>query len=675
MSKTRRIQSVVIHNPKLLSDDELRASFIARTHLLERLVEDVRDADEHGRQHHLITGARGMGKTTLLLRIALAVEDDTEAADHWIPLRFPEEQYNVQTLKDFYLNVLDALSDYLEKHGHEEESERLDDLIDQSGPLQEIFELLQTEAARLKRGFVLLVDNFDMVLNALSEKERWRFRDEVLGGTLFLLIGASSNRESTSLYQDAFWEGITEHWLRPLTFEETKDTLLHLADSLDRSEVRTRIEAEPGRLRSLSVFTAGNPRTLAMLFRIYDEAGDVDTRAMLERLLDEHSAYYKHRFEELADAQQLIFNAVALHWHPITSAEITAALNQSLDEDSYYPSKVSAQLNKMLRAGVVEKVKVRERSKADYYQIAERFFNTWYLMRASRRMRRQMLWLAEFLKAMYSPPEIEQLWSAHLQQDLPVDESALNRFLETYYAFGQALPDSRRKTGHDVELEEKLIDVAIQDSGMMRSIQSVAIDPTHRETIMTAIRARGKMMSDTGIRYAYVASISMILTGDVEGAKSTLREGLVSAPEHHELLYCLAMIHFCEGELGPAKVLAIKAYKKAPVTMIGTLLARILIRAEELEGINAILKAWAEGLKDIDVSNPYFDDFYCDLLGSNLLHPLLRLFRETKKDREFRPLYEALRALESGTEDSLRELAPEIRQPAREILERIKEGG
>ena len=84
------------YNPRLWNANEVRAYYVARPALLERIVDDLKreDANNHP-QHRLIVGLRGMGKSTLLRRIAVAVEDDVQLNASWLPLSFPEEQYNV----------------------------------------------------------------------------------------------------------------------------------------------------------------------------------------------------------------------------------------------------------------------------------------------------------------------------------------------------------------------------------------------------------------------------------------------------------------------------------------------------------------------------------------------------------------------------------------------------
>ena len=46
---------------------------------------------EHPEQHFLIEGKRGMGKTTLLLRLSYEIENDAKLSEWLIPLVFNEE--------------------------------------------------------------------------------------------------------------------------------------------------------------------------------------------------------------------------------------------------------------------------------------------------------------------------------------------------------------------------------------------------------------------------------------------------------------------------------------------------------------------------------------------------------------------------------------------------------
>ena len=119
------------YNPDLLLRDDLIRGFVARQPLLERLLEDLRRESGQGApQHHLILGQRGTGKTTLLRRLAFAIEDDASLNAVWQPLIFPEEQYNIADLGVFWLNCVDALSDALDRHGDTTAADELDAAVE-----------------------------------------------------------------------------------------------------------------------------------------------------------------------------------------------------------------------------------------------------------------------------------------------------------------------------------------------------------------------------------------------------------------------------------------------------------------------------------------------------------------------------------------------------------------
>ena len=115
-------------------------------------------------------------------------------------------------------------------------------------------------------------------------------------------------------------------------------------------------------------------------------------RTDLERLLDSCTPLYKSRFESLSAQAQQVVDALAVNWDPISSGELAQKVRVNVNT-------ISSQLNRLTQLGVVEKVPYLK-SKAGF-RIAERFFNIWYLMRASRRVRRRLIWLVEFLRLFY----------------------------------------------------------------------------------------------------------------------------------------------------------------------------------------------------------------------------------------------------------------------------------
>lgn len=266
--------------------------------------------------------------------------------------------------------------------------------------------MLEETAAALGRRLVLLVDNVDLILDRIKADE-WSLRATLSSAEWLLLIGATAvGLESTYDYEAAFYDFFRVHALRGLDEDETFALLRRLAETFDAAPVIRVLDEQPGRIRALRVLAGGNPRTLVLLFSLLAQGIDGDVRSDLERLLDHCTPLYKARFENLPPQQQQVVDAMAVHWHPITAGDLAARLRMDVN-------KVSSQLSRLARDGVVEKVEIHGQKRAGF-QVAERFFNIWYLMRASRRVRRHLIWLVEFLRLMYAPAEHAAMARRHL---------------------------------------------------------------------------------------------------------------------------------------------------------------------------------------------------------------------------------------------------------------------
>jgi hypothetical protein len=495
-------KSPALYNPRLWNANEVRAYYVARPALLDRIVDDLKreDANNHP-QHRLIVGLRGMGKSTLLRRLAVAVEDDAPLNANWLPLSFPEEQYNVASLSDFWLNCLDALSDLLESRGQVAESARLDAEVEQldrkdgEGALGALLRV----AGTLQRRLLLLVDNVDLVFDRIKTED-WKLREVLQAHPEILIAGASAKvLEDTYNYKAAFYDFFKIDELRGLSEAEMRETIINLARLGKAEHIIERINTDPARLRVLHTLTGGNPRTAVLLYGVLLKGIDGDVRSDLEGLLDEVTPLYKARFEELPPQSQQLLDKLALHWHPASAAVLTKQLGWKVN-------LVSAQLDRLIGAGIVEKVKA-PKSKRLNFQIGERFFNIWYLMRTSRRLRRRLIWLVECLRGLYNNEELQAMAKRRMQRASSDIQDA-----ETLVALSDALDDptyKRALTDCALELLTKLKDyhtinelfdteetksdlklrqTNIQFGEQLRMLREQEHkDPKHREWLATAL--------------------------------------------------------------------------------------------------------------------------------------------------------------------------------------------
>ena len=440
------------YNPDLIDREGFVAQFVARVPLLERILEDLRDERP---QHHLLHGQRGMGKSTLLRRVHIAVDDDPELRRRWLALSFPEEQWNIARLSDFWINCADAALDALAGRGQEALAHTFDAAVealpegDEGARAKAALALLREVMKRVDGGLVLLVDNLDVVLGRLTDKERWTLRKTFTHDRMTLVGASVTVPEAVTGHKEAFYDAFKLDELRGLSVEETTDVLRKLAGVRKTPRVLRVLDEDPGRVRALHVLTGGNPRTVTLLHELLAREDVRTVEQDLASLLDHVTPLYKARFEELPTQAQQVVNDLALHWAPTTAAEAAKRLQMDV-------KNVSAQLDRLVKLGVVEKVpQAHGRLR---FQVGERFFNIWYLMRASRRTRRKLLWLVEFLRVFYGDAGLRGHARSYLAMALPPVAGDRERHVALLRAMADAVEDSGLKSALEVRAVEALID-------------------------------------------------------------------------------------------------------------------------------------------------------------------------------------------------------------------------
>lgn len=450
------LPSFAVYNPDLLDRDALVSLFVARLPLLERLIDDLRRDDGTGAsQHQLLIGSRGMGKTTLLRRIAYAVQDEAGLSGRWLPLVFPEEQYNIARLSDLWVNCLDALGDVLEDRDRDADAERLDAQIaglpsdDEGRRAGEALALLERWAHALSRRFVLLIDNIDLVLERLKKSD-WAIREVLSSARHLKVIGASAVvLESTFQYDAAFYDFFRIHELRGLDEIEARAVMENLARIRNTPAVIEKLTHDPGRFRTLHTLTGGNPRTLVLLYNVLALDSETDVYRNLEQLLDLCTPLYKARFEALPAQAQQVVDALALRWDPALAADLAGDTRLEVNA-------VSSQLNRLAQQGIVEKAEIPPGVR-NGFQISERFFNIWYLMRASRRVRRRLVWLVEFLKLFYGGSEFQARAKRFVHREASADDLLCQREAEVAFAYANGVDDKQLKAALEVRALELLL--------------------------------------------------------------------------------------------------------------------------------------------------------------------------------------------------------------------------
>jgi AAA ATPase domain len=709
---------VTLYNPHLLPRQDLIETFVARQPLLEELLDDLRRG---GGSHHLLVGNRGAGKTTLLLRLAAAIEDDPKLAKKCIPLRFPEEQYNVSRPSDFWMNAIDALVDALERQDDRTTATRLEaslaelEHVEEPERAKRSFAILAAWAKQARRSIVLLIDNLDLILDRLADS-LWDLREALSIDNRLIVIGASSKFiEEAIEYQSPFYDFFHIHELAPLSEDEARRIVLSLARRANTPQVAEVLERDPGRFKALYILTGGTPRTLALLHTVLSlDHGDRIERD-LDRMLDQLTPYYKARFDDLPAQSQLIIDKVALHWHPITAAECQATTH--LDVNT-----VSAQLSRLVKSGLLTKVTLPGASKLGF-QLSERFFNIWYLMRASRRLRRRLSWLVEFLRIFYGEEDLRRR-AEELLGAAPLDN--LNSPAKLL-AFASAVPDEALRR----QLEFRAIALLMsQGIAAIREVMDLEGEDVHLAPVVDRVRtlqeirtqiARAKVHWPPGQTSSSIAEmlsrhpgypirlkhlVPFLLEKGNIGLLKTIQSTLEplarvfgdrllnaissgevpSPPDVRTLTEVHRIIELAESR-SHAIAFIIIATEDLGQPLSDEILQRMLRldppTTEEIIRAAAVYVAdgdWARIRRPALLAirqavTPVVIEPYVLLIKAfidqNLMAEAVELIAEAGMTERWAPLYEALRAVASGSRAQLDSLAPEMRIAALALYDQL----
>lgn len=594
------LHRMAVFTPGRQNDDEIRASYIARPALLDLLLEDIRNTRPKSiPQHHLIIGQRGMGKTTLLKRLHVALREEP-FSEQFIPLGFPEEQYSVDRLSTVFLNSLDALADTLE---HEEKSQNLIDRIDESVErlrrdsaadeivAQDAERTLMEIAAETGRRPVLLMDNLNLIFDRLKKPELHHLRAFLMKNGAPILIGAAVHPPEDN-YEAPFYDHFKPHFLNRLSLPEMREVLLRLAERVENKEIPARLDHEKGRLHALHALTGGNPRTTRILFEIFAHGFSQEAYEDLEALLDWMTPIYKARFEELSDQAQVVVSAIATIWEP-------AMLRSICEATRLQSNQVSPQLDRLKKAGVIEEVTIdppdrvgpipdrRTPKDRTGYQLAERFFNIWFLMRqATRRDKRNLIYLTRLIECLHSPQERQQMAS-----DL-LGKAALCRADQV---FGLALEPTLMSFSQRADLRDHKVDEATD--ALEQAIATAEGDAACARcnlAYLLATRSGDFAKAAVLLSEAAISKESMGIEDGIElisAVVDALQSNWGDASRHLQAAFVL---------LGARKSFpsnTIDDWMRASAVMISLDLGRQLLALLESTGFDHRLRPWTEALR------------------------------------------------------------------------------
>lgn len=583
-------------NPRSQKEADFLLNFVARTTTLGFFLQQLRlTAPNQAARHLLVVAPRGYGKTSLLRRISIAVRTEVGFNTQFIALTFREEQHNVISLDVFWRNCLVALLEAREDEGATPaEIADLEALCrlhavrhllkrdEQDG--EPAWQAFHAHCRHLGRRPVLLIDNLDSLLAGLTDQHQWGLRRVLQREDgPWLMAAASRYPESTHDTNAAFYDFFRIQTLDRLSDSEVMLCLRTLATHRGDSgkKVIDLINTDPGRISALNTLSGGNPRTLAVLYSVLEAHMSEDILSQLNSMLDTFTGWYQARTEELPLQTRAVFDALALNWDPMTAAALGAATG--LDTPT-----VSSHLARMEKLGFAEAVSLSSKRKGrNGYQVSERFFNIWYLMRhGPRGTQRAVKFLTTFLQSCFNTNELRAMANKALNGE------------NSKPAYALALATSLRPSRLRDELLDMLQTTSSKDSDALEYAE-IAGELKRKQTTLRSVATARRMIEKL------VNGIELIVAGQLHNAETVFREAIEIDPKHPqphvilgELLESRPFGRFEEAEAAYRQAISLDSEHLHAQTSLGNLLMDDLGRPQEA------LESFRQSLKIAPTSTP-----------------------------------------------------------------------
>lgn len=439
-------EKVSLYNPRDTPPEQLEAMLTGREHLVTEVLDSLREqAHSPTRQHWLLRGPRGIGKTHLTGIIHHRVSTDPELSKVYLPLWLGEaDVYEVYSPAMLLMRIAERLVEEVPGTKLGEALPSLEGTGDEDSLFEELAAHLTEEAERQKRTLLVLMENLDALFESFAPKQRTaqtrQLRSLLLDNRSLLFISTTPTRYLKELSDPKapLFAQLKERRLNQLKVDEVGALFTKLSQMTGRKELLGAGPDAALKQRIIHQLTGGLPRSVVMAFEILrDKEGIQALVEDLRTFLDAQTAYFEARLSRLAPRERSIVTTLALAEQNLTLREIAA--KSRLPEKS-----LSTLVARLEQEGYVETIEGTG-GKGTLYGLSEGLFRIWYQYRKGRLLLEP---LVRFLAYWYEPTELEVVIGA-MQQRLNHDGPTAGRaaqlaFIQVHAAFVLATSEHGR---------------------------------------------------------------------------------------------------------------------------------------------------------------------------------------------------------------------------------------
>jgi tetratricopeptide (TPR) repeat protein len=512
--------------PDLMDAETLESTFVEREALARVILGRIRQGcSKPVKEHTLLIGSGGIGKTHLIALIRNRMQRDPELAEKVVIASLPEKDGAVRSVPDFVLRTLRAATSSLQDVALSKWVESLYTLpVDQA----------EREAAAILRGLIkhraLLVfaENFEDLISSLGETGQARLRSYLNENPFWMLVVTSQSLWTGSTHPSSpLYRFFHVHVLAPLSIDGVSRLLSRIAERKGDRKLAAFLETPLGqsRVRALKYLSGGNHRICVILSEFIRSKSLDDLIDPRVGILDELAPYYQSRLAGLQPEQRRILEWMCERRSAVTAEDVA-------DECFLAPASALAQLESLNDTGYVRSLAVGGEK---YFEVREPLMRLSVDFSMNRGEPARLL--VEFLELWYAPGELKQRLAA-LRGDSKLERSYVLPSLEVA-SHGIADP---RLTSYSHDYHE-----AISSGDFARALKAVKGLTMFRDDARDWF-ARAVCLVRLGKAQEAISACSKVLEIDPsEGRAWALRASLLDSLGHHQMA-----VNACETALNVA---------------------------------------------------------------------------------------------------------------------------
>jgi tetratricopeptide (TPR) repeat protein len=577
------------YNPGFSSDEDLISAFVVRQIELKLILETLEENTGRTYQHLLLVGSRGTGKTMLVRRVAAEVRRSDTLKQNWYPLVFGEESYRILSAGEFWLEALCHLAAQNPDSKWQGIYEELRGEKDEKRLQQRSIANLMDFADERGQQILLIVENLNTLFDEqMSDDDGWDLRHTLQTEPRLMLLGTATGRfDEIDNVDKAWFEFFALYVMEPLKLAECKQLWANITDE----------NLSEDRVRPMQILTGGNPRLLQVLAEFATGMSFRDLIANLTQLIDSHTNYFKSLLDNLPATERKVFVELLEIWEPASTNSIANVARMEV-------SKVSALLSRLLNRGAIELVE--QPGKKKYYQVSERLFNIYYLMRKRGAPDNRVNVTVRFMAVFY-PDLIEQIrWIVEEACNLPADARQ-----DHLWALSSIL--KRIETGAPKEKILQMVPEYLQvsmntklETSKKSNLFPDGIESKEYRELTERFLLYKELMPElsNGNYDKLTINDKLIISGKLEQAGFNLnlverdyRQAVNLNPEYRHDWKRLGDFYEKLGRLDDAKKIYLEAIKSEPKEFFGyDLLGKFLVRQNHLDDAESV---YHQGIKNI----------------------------------------------------------------------------